>query len=102
MGKNVEVTIKGKNDTKGAFTDVEKGLNSLGKQGRDLVNPMNLLKGAIAGLGIASLTELLKSCIAGAMDAEAAWAQVTSSLDNLGIHSELVRGELDQLFTRIQ
>lgn len=100
--RQVDVTIKGKNETGPAFRGVEANAKGLQGSIASLLNPVNLLKGAIAGLGLATLVNFFKSSIASAGEAEAAWTRATSALANAGVEASIVRPEIEAMAVAIQ
>lgn len=103
MGKrDVDVTIKGKNQASGAFTAAGGDVASFGKRILGLLNPINLLKGGLASLGVLGFGALAKKSVEAAAEADAAWGRVESAVGNAGITFGRVRGDLDELFTSIQ
>jgi hypothetical protein len=100
--RQVDVTIKGKNDVSPAFKAAAGEAESFGSKIGKLLNPLELLKAGIAGLGLATLGELFKKSVEASNNAEAAWGRVESAVDNAGISFNLVKGDLDKLFASIQ
>jgi hypothetical protein len=100
--RTVDVTIAGKNELSPAFKAAGGDVESFGARVTKLLNPLNLLKGAIAGLGVVGLGNFFKGSIESATDAEAAWARVESAVTNTGISFNIVRQDLDKLFSSIQ
>lgn len=100
--RDVDVTIKGKNETRKAFREVEQGAEGLGGRFGKLLNPINALKGAIAGLSAMMVGRFLADTVKSASEADAAWGRVESAVTNAGISFNLVRKDLDGLFLSIQ
>lgn len=74
--RTVDVTIRSKNQTGNAFKDAKQSI--LG-----LVNPVNILKGAFAALGIATLAGVFKKATRAAIEHERALGQNVETLDRL-------------------
>lgn len=103
MGKrDVDVTVRGKNETKGAFKDAGSDVEGFGKRIMGLLNPVNLLKGGLASLGVLGFGALAKKSVEAASESEAAWARVESAVENAGLTFANFRGELDAVFASIQ
>lgn len=99
----VDVTIRGKNETKPAFDAAEKTAESFaGRMKNTLVRPFELFKGFVALQAIRVVGDFAKASVESAASAAAAWGRVESAVTNLGINFGGVRGELDHLFTAIQ
>lgn len=79
----VDVIIKGKNLATAAFKDARGDLEKFsGKIGR-MLGPLNLLKGAIAALGVASLGALFKKATEAALAHEKGLGRNVETLDRL-------------------
>lgn len=99
---SVDVTIQGKDETKGAFSSVQKEMDTLGGKARALLNPLNLLKTGLASLAAVSLGAFFKKAVEAATSSEASWVRVATAVRNLGKSSADARPELDKLFATIQ
>lgn len=100
--RTVDVTVRGRNDASPAFRHAAGDAESFGARVGKLLNPLALLKGAIAGLGIAALGRFFRDSVQSASEASAAWGRVESAVTNAGLSFNLVRGDLDKLFASIQ
>lgn len=103
MGKrDVDVTLKGKDQTGPALNSAGAGVTSFGKRVTDLLNPVNLLKGGLAALSVGGFGALAKKAVESANESEAAWSRVESAVGNAGLTFGRFRGELDDVFASIQ
>lgn len=100
--KPVDVTIRGKDQTKGPFDSAAKNIEGFKGKVEALKKPFDLLKTTIAGVGAFMIGDFLRKAVDSAMGAESAWARVETSVENAGISFRNARGELDELFTSIQ
>lgn len=103
MGKrDVDVTLRGKDQLKPTLKGAGADVDSFGARIKGLLNPINLLKGGLASLGVLGFGALGKKAVESANESEAAWARVESAIEAAGITFRRVRGDLDDLFTSIQ
>lgn len=92
----VDVEIRGKNTTGKAFKDAAGEVDSFAKRVTGLINPMNVLKGVIAGLGIASLGAVFKKATAAAIEHETSLGRNAAQLTRLGAAWDFVLVKLGQ------
>lgn len=100
--RQVDVTIDGKDRLKPVLKGAGGDVDAFGNRIKGLLNPVNLLKGGLASLGVLGFGALGKKAVESASESEAAWARVESAVENAGITFRRVRGDLDELFTSIQ
>lgn len=97
----VKLRIVADDATKPAFESAKKNVEGFGESVKGLLNPLELLKGAIAGLGLLAVSEFLKSSVEAAADNEAAWSRIAVAVNNAGISFRGVQGDLKTTFTEI-
>src|SRR5206468_1335273 len=100
--RQVDVTIQGQDKTKPAFDSASQNAKGFSGSISSLLNPMALLKGAIAGVGIATLGAFFKASVDSAGEAEAAWTRASAALQNAGMTASLARPEIEAMATAIQ
>lgn len=100
--KEVKVVLKGENAAGPAFKAVRKEAEAFRDSVKDLLNPINLLKGAIAGLGIAALGDFFKKTVELAADSGASMQRLSTQLANAGITSRLASNEVNELSDALQ
>lgn len=99
----VDVTIKGKDETKPAFDSASKTAKGFGSSLKDgILGPLSVVKAGIAGLVTGTIGMFAKASVESAAAADAAWGRVESAVRNVGMNFDLTRGSLDRLFTKIQ
>lgn len=74
--RTIDVTIRGKNQLGGALKDAKQSILSL-------INPVNVLKGAFAALGIATLAGVFKKATKAAIEHEQGLGRNIETLDRL-------------------
>jgi hypothetical protein len=97
--KPVDVVIRGKNESKGAFAEVTQSAEELEKKVKALNKPFESLKNVVSGVAGFMVVEFFRKSVEAAAEAEAAWARVGAAVSNAGIHFSGVKGELEALFT---
>lgn len=103
MAKTVDVTIRGKNETKPAFDDAERQAKGFGERFKTgILTPMTAIKTAVVGIAAGIVGQFAKASVESAATAEAAWGRVEVAVSNAGITFKNVQGDLDKLFTKLQ
>lgn len=102
MAKNVDVTIRAKDETKAGFASAQKEAESFGSRVKDAINkPFELIKGLVAVEAVRWFGEFAKSAVEAAGENEAAWGRVEQAVANAGIGFAGVRKELNETFERM-
>src|ERR1035437_7888048 len=99
MAREVNVTVKGNDQSKAAFDSAHANAQSFGeKLTATLSKPFELLKGRIAVEMRHVVGDFFKSTVEAAAESEAAWARVAGAVDNAGVSFAGVRGDLKETF----
>lgn len=116
----VDVTIRGKDDTKQAsdaalrrmalleleahkMNDaMDASANKAKRSWLDLSKPLDLIKGLVAGALTAAVGSFFRASVESAAEADAAWGRAASALENAGLKANLARPEIDALAASIQ
>ncbi len=99
----IDVTIRGKNETKPGFDSAVATAKDGANRIKDAIaKPFDLIKGFLAVQAVQWFGEFAKSSVESAAQADAAMGRVESAVTNAGISFKNVRGDLDALFTKIQ
>lgn len=82
--RTVDVTIRGRNEAGKAFRDTERDIDGFTRGVRRVLNPLQLLKGILVGLGIASVGALFRKATTAALEHERGLGRNVETLNRLG------------------
>jgi hypothetical protein len=81
MAKNVDVTIRGKDETKHAFDSAEANAKGFGERFKSsILNPINAASAAIAAVAASVVATFAKASVESAAAADAAWGRVEQAV----------------------